>query len=198
MAFGTEVDSIPACVPYLRAPAERLAVWRARLGPRSRPRIGLAWWGSAASRPSSIPVAELYPLLRRPGIDFHVLHKEIPDDQRAWLSQHSSAIVHADALADFADTAALISEMDLVITIDTSVAHLAGALARPVWIMLRRGGDWRWLRGRTDSPWYPTARLFRRGAERDWAAVVAAVVRALPDSEHLAACAQVAVGCSNL
>lgn len=90
--------------------------------------------------------------------------------------------MHTDELADFADTAALISEMDLVITIDTSVAHLAGALARPVWIMLRRGGDWRWLRDRIDSPWYPTARLFRRGAERDWAAVVDAVVRALPDA----------------
>jgi ADP-heptose:LPS heptosyltransferase len=111
-----------------------------------------------------------------------VLHKEVPDDQRAWLNAHSDAVLHTEALADFADTAALIAEMDLVITVDTSVAHLAGALGKPVWIMLSSNPDWRWLRNRTDSPWYPTARLFRRGTREDWTDVVAAVGRALPEA----------------
>ena len=121
-------------------------------------------------------------MLRVPGVDFHVLHKEVPDDQRAWLNAHSDAVLHTEALADFADTAALIAEMDLVITVDTSVAHLAGALGKPVWIMLSSNPDWRWLRNRTDSPWYPTARLFRRGTREDWTDVVAAVGRALPEA----------------
>jgi hypothetical protein len=101
----------------------------------------------------SIPVAALEPLLRQPGIKFHALQKEIPEDQRDWLATRQLAMLHADDLHDFADTAALIMQMDLVITIDTAVAHLAGALGRPVWIMLLRGADWRWLRHRTDSPW---------------------------------------------
>ena len=85
MAFGTEVETIPAEVPYLRAPDDRLARWRDRLGPRERPRIGVAWWGSAPSRPSSMPVTALAPLLRQPGIEFHALQKELPDEHRAWL-----------------------------------------------------------------------------------------------------------------
>ncbi len=182
LAFGTEVKTIPAAVPYLHAPADRLAAWRDRLGPRSAPRVGLAWWGAQHIPERSIPLTALEPLLRHPGIEFHALQKEIPDQQRAWLAAHLLARLHADDLRDFADTAALIMQMDLVITIDTSVAHLAGALGRQVWIMLLRGADWRWLRHRTDSPWYPTARLFRRGTEPDWAAVVDAVVRALADA----------------
>ena len=181
MAFGTEVETVPAAVPYLHAPADRLAAWRDRLGPRVTPRIGVCWWGSQHIPERSMPIAALEPLLRQPGIEFHALQKELPDDHRAWLTANSLVALHAQALDDFADTAALIMQMDLVITIDTAVAHLAGALGRPVWIMLLRGADWRWLRGRTDSPWYPTARLFRRGAELDWQAVVDAVVRALPE-----------------
>jgi tetratricopeptide (TPR) repeat protein len=181
MAFGTEVENIPAAVPYLHAPPERLAAWRDRLGPRSKPRIGLAWWGLQHIPERSMPVAALEPLLRRSDIEFHALQPEVPDAHRDWLAANGLTIRTDAALRDFADTAALIMHMDLVITIDTAVAHLAGALARPVWIMLLRGADWRWLRQRTDSPWYPTARLFRRGAEPDWAAVVDAVVRALPE-----------------
>jgi len=181
MAFGTEVQNIPDAVPYLHAPAERLAAWRDRLGPRSKPRIGLAWWGSQHIPERSIPVAALEPLLRRSDIEFHALRPDIPDAHRDWLMANKLTIRTADELHDFADTAALVMQMDLVVTVDTAVAHLAGALARPVWVMLLRGADWRWLRHRTDSPWYPTARLFRRGAEPDWAAVVDAVVRALPE-----------------
>ncbi len=182
MAFGTEVENIPASVPYLRAPPERLAAWRDRLGPRGKPRIGLAWHGSQHIPERSMPVAALEPLLRRTGIEFHALQPEVPDAHRDWLAANGLTILTDAALRDFADTAALIMQMDLVITIDTAVAHLAGALGRPVWVMLLRGADWRWLRHRTDSPWYPTARLFRRGAEPDWGVVVDAVVRALPEA----------------
>jgi tetratricopeptide (TPR) repeat protein len=181
MAFGTELETIPNAVPYLRAPAERLAHWRDRLGPRRGPRIGLAWWGSQHIPERSMPVAALQPLLHRSDLEFHALQPDIPQEHRDWLEANGLTIRGADALRDFADTAALIMQMDLVITIDTAVAHLAGALGHPVWVMLLRGADWRWLRHRTDSPWYPTARLFRRGAEPDWAAVVDAVVRALPE-----------------
>jgi hypothetical protein len=181
MAFGTEVQNIPAAVPYLHAPPERLAAWRDRLGPRGKPRIGLAWWGSQHIPERSIQVDALEPLLHRSDIEFHALQPEFPDAHRDWLAANRLAVLTAGQLRDFADTAALIMQMDLVITIDTAVAHLAGALGRPVWVMLLRGSDWRWLRQRSDSPWYPTARLFRRGAERDWAAVVDAVVQALPE-----------------
>ncbi len=181
MAFGTEEKSIPAAVPYLHAPAERLKSWRDRLGPRSKPRIGLAWWGSQHIPERSIPVAALEPLLRRSDIAFHALQPDIPGAHRDWLAANGLTIRTADDLHDFADTAALIMQMDLVVTIDTAVAHLAGALARRVWVMLLRGADWRWLRHRTDSPWHPTARLFRRRADPDWAGVVDAVVRALPE-----------------
>lgn len=181
LAFATEVKNIPAAVPYLRAPVDRLAVWRDRLGPRCRTRIGVAWSGSQHIPERSMPVAALEPLLQRSDMEFHALQKEIPEADRDWLAANGLTILTAGALHDFADTAALIMQMDLVVTIDTAVAHLAGALARPVWIMLLRGADWRWLRHRPDSPWYPTARLFRRGAERDWSAVVDAVVRALTE-----------------
>jgi hypothetical protein len=182
MAFGTEVESIPAAMPYLHAPADRLASWSDRLGPRRAPRIGLAWWGSQHIPERSLPGAALEPLLRQSDFEFYGLQPEIPDGHRDWLAANGGKILTAGALRDFADTAALIMQMDLVISIDTAVAHLAGALGCPVWIMLLRGADWRWLRHRADSPWYPTARLFRRGAERDWASVVDAVVRALPDA----------------
>ena len=180
LAFGTELDSIPAEVPYLHAPPDRRAAWRARLGPRTRPRVGVAWWGLQHIPERSIPIAELAPLLRQPGIAFHALQKELPDEHRAWLAAEPLLALHDDALTDFADTAALMMEMDLIVTIDTSVAHLAGALGLPVWIMLIRAADWRWLRHRADSAWYPTARLFRRGVEPGWSAVIEAVIRALP------------------
>jgi hypothetical protein len=181
LAFGTELASIPAHVPYLHAPSDRLATWRQRLGPRTRPRIGLVWWGSQHIPKRSMPIDGMLPVLRRANAEFHVLQKEIRDADRIWMVAHPSLIDHSDELADFADTAALISLMDLVITIDTSVAHLAGALAVPVWIMLQFSADWRWLLQRADSPWYPTARLFRQQRRGDWEGVVADVAHALDD-----------------
>jgi hypothetical protein len=182
LAFHTELASIPAEVPYLRPPAARLAAWRERLGPRRRPRVGLCWWGSQHIPRRSMALATLAPVLARTDLDIHIVQKELPPADREWLAAHPAIQEHSEALADFADTAALLSSLDLVITVDTAVAHLAGALGRPVWIMLRSGADWRWLSGRDDSPWYPTARLFRQQQPLDWDPVVAAVSRAL--AEH--------------
>jgi hypothetical protein len=175
LMFGTELDSIPAEVPYLHAPPARLEAWQERLGPRKQPRIGLTWWGSQHIPKRSLSIDALLPVLLLPGIEIHVLQKDLPPEQRAWLATHPLVIDHGDELRDYADTAALISLLDLVVTIDTSVAHLAGALGKPVWIMLQYSADWRWLLDRDDSPWYPTARLFRQHRRGDWNGVVADV-----------------------
>lgn len=179
LAFGTSLEKIPAQVPYLRAPEPRIARWAARLGPRMRPRIGITLWGSQHIPRRSMPVATLAPVLRMAGLDFHALQKDFSPGDRDWLVANPLAADHSAALEDFADTAALIAHMDLVISIDTSVAHLAGALGVPVWIMLPFSPDWRWLREREDSPWYPTARLFRQTRHGDWDDVVRRVADAL-------------------
>ncbi len=179
LVFGTDLYSIPADVPYLHAPPARLARWQQRLGPRTRPRIGLAWWGSQHIPKRSLPIDALLPVLSLDGIELHSLQKELPASQRDWLAARLGLIDHSAELDDFADTAALMSLLDLVVTIDTSIAHLAGALGKPVWIMLQYSADWRWLLGRDDSPWYPTARLFRQQRRGDWTSVVADVARAL-------------------
>ena len=124
-------------------------------------------------------IETLLPVLSLSGIEFHALQKGIPPEHRDWLEVHPLLIDHSEELQDFADTAALISLLDLVVTIDTSVAHLAGALGKPVWIMLRSSADWRWLLDRDDSPWYPTARLFRQRRRGDWHGVAADVASAL-------------------
>jgi hypothetical protein len=179
LAFDTRLDGVPTAVPYVRAPARRVATWRRRLGPRSCPRVGLAWWGSQHIPKRSITIETLLPVLSCQGIELHALQKEIPTAQRDWLSTHGGLADHGAELDDYADTAALISQLDLVVTIDTSVAHLAGALGRPVWIMLQHSADWRWLLDRNDSPWYPTARLFRQRRAGDWQTVVSEVTSAL-------------------
>jgi tetratricopeptide (TPR) repeat protein len=183
LAFRTELQTIPAEVPYLRAPENQLAAWQERLGPAHKPRIGICWWGSQHIPQRSMPIATLAPALSRSDVEFHSLLKDPSASDRAWLDAHPEVHNHSAALTDFADTAALISLMDLVISIDTSVAHLAGALARPVWIMLPSSADWRWLLDRKDSPWYPTAHLFRQPRFGDWTPVVAAVGEALDQYE---------------
>jgi tetratricopeptide (TPR) repeat protein len=178
LVFGTRVDSVPAQVPYLRPPPERLGAWQRRIGPRTTTRVGLAWWGSQHIPKRSMQIELLQPLLLCPDIELHALQKEIPSAQRDWLAGEP-VVDHSAELHDYSDTAALISLLDLVVTIDTSVAHLAGALGKPVWIMLQRSADWRWLLERQDSPWYPTARLFRQQRAGDWGQVVRDVVQAL-------------------
>ncbi len=174
LAFGTH----PAHVPYLRVPPNRDSL---NLGPRTRPRIGVAWSGSSHSHGrSAMPAETLAPLLASPNFEFHCLQKDITETDRAWLDSVRPPIrLHTRALHDFADTAALIGQMDVIVTIDTAVAHLAGALAKPVRLMLPFNPDWRWLLGRGDSPWYPTIRLFRQPVRGAWAPVVQAVTASL-------------------
>jgi len=174
LAFGRN----PADVPYLYVPPGRRV---SGLDSRTRRRIGVAWSGSPQSyQRSAMPVETLAPLLALPEFEFHCLQKDIVARDQAWLNANRPPIVlHGPALRDFADTAALIDQMDAVVTIDTAVAHLAGALAKPVSVMLPFNPDWRWLLGRTDSPWYPTARLFRQPSRGAWTEVVQAVIAAL-------------------
>ena len=173
--FGTTLETIPAEVPYLRASEERIAQWRQRLGaPRGR-RIGIVGSGRPVhvhGYQRSISVAELEPLFARKGLEFVSLYKEIRPDDQALLEARSDVRHFADEIRDFDDTAALLSLVDQVISVDTAVAHLAGALARPVWILLPFIASWRWMRDREDSPWYPTARLFCQTRPGDWSEVV--------------------------
>lgn len=180
-AFGTELATIPARVPYIFSDIERLKRWRPRLGPA--PRIGLVWAGNpdhAGDRHRSLTRDHVMPLLAIPGISWHILQKEVTAEDEVALSELPNEIrVPGPGFADFADTAALITGLDLVISVDTSVAHLAGALAKPCWIMLPHAADFRWLRDRDDSPWYPSVRLFRPPRRNDWPGVIAAVATAL-------------------
>ena len=155
--------------------------WNERLGPRNRPRVGLAWSGNpmhSNDRNRSLKLRALAPLLDLDAL-FVSLQREVRADDAALLKDPTNIIHFGEELRNFADTAALISNLDLVISVDTSVAHLAGALSKPVWVLLPFIPDWRWLLDRDDSPWYPSARLFRQDESRAWEDVVARVHRAL-------------------
>ena len=183
LAFGTSCDTIPSQVPYLTARAERVQAWRQRLGIASRRRIGIAWSGNPAQpddRLRSISGERLIPLLQRRDCEFHVVQTgltAIDAERFAQLGVHD----HTAELHDFGETAALMTVLDLVISVDSAPAHLAGALARPTWLLLQSSADWRWMRDRTDSPWYPTMRLFRQPKPGDWDSVIVAVARALDE-----------------
>ncbi len=178
LILGTTLETIPAEIPYLSVDAGRRDAWRQRLGPKTALRVGLAWSGwleNRNDRKRSIPVETLAPLLELP-FEFHSLQKEYRPADGPWLAEFRIRD-HHDELGDFSETAALLLEMDLVLSVDTSVVHLAGALGRPVWVLLPFVPDFRWMLGRSDSPWYPTAVLFRQGAPGDWKAVAGEVAR---------------------
>jgi len=179
LAFGTRLETIPAFENgYLTAPPEDVSRWHQRL-PAGR-RIGLVWSGSqthANDANRSLALAKISPLFQ-PGDVWVSLQKEVRDRDRATLAGSGILDVSAE-LSDFADTAALISALDLVISVDTSVAHLAGALGKPTWVMLPFAPDFRWLLDREDSPWYPSMRLFRQSRAGDWDGVLARIGEAL-------------------
>jgi tetratricopeptide (TPR) repeat protein len=184
LAFGTEMHSIPATVPYVHAEPTQAAAWQQRLAGNTR-RIGLAWSGNPGmqrNRYRSIPLEHLVPLLKVPGTTFYSLQVGPGSEQVNQAPPDARLIDLTSELKDFADTAALVASLDLVISIDSSVAHLAGAMGRPVWIMLHKGCDWRYFLDREDSPWYPTARLFRQTTPGGWQEVVNQVERALRGS----------------
>ena len=175
-AFATAPDTIPTATPYITARPDRIAAWAETLGPWSRMRIGLAWSGSAshaADRSRSIPLAAFDALIGGSDAEWHVVQRDIRPTDQAALDEIGELADHSDSLTDFAETAALISHLDLVISVDTAVAHLAGAMGKPVWILLSAAPDWRWMHHRLDSPWYPTARLFRQAKLNDWSSVLA-------------------------
>jgi len=174
LAFGTRLETIPAATAYLRAPDQTLKNWQARLGPKARPRIGLVWSGRPAHKNDqnrSISLRSLLPLLDIEAT-FVSLQKDVRSDDAAVLKERNDVLNFGDELKDFSNTAALILQLDLVISVDTSVAHLAGALGAPVWILLPYSPDWRWLLDRDDSPWYPSVRLFRQQQIGNWAGVI--------------------------
>jgi len=183
LAFRTRLETIPSAVPYLRASPQASSNWERRLGPTDRPRIGLVWSGNPTNPRDHIRSIGFNSFLSLLDINttFISLQKDVRAADAMVLNGRRDLLHFGDELRNFSDTAALISNLDLVITVDTSVAHLAGALAKPVWVLLSFLGDWRWLCDREDSPWYPTARLFRQGATRAWDNVIARVHAALDD-----------------
>jgi hypothetical protein len=182
--FGTRLETIPSATPYLRVSSQAIMNWNARLvGSRARPRIGLAWSGDPMNwndHNRSMRLGSLLPLLEL-SATFVSLQKDVHAGDAAVLKARSDVLHFGDELKDFSDTAGLLSNLDLIISVDTSVVHLAGALAKPVWVMLPFIPDWRWLLDRDDSPWYPTARLFRQDDSRAWESVIVRVHAALQD-----------------
>lgn len=184
-ACGTRLETIPATTSYLAAEPERIAFWRGRLKGEGL-KIGLCWRGNVDFRVDprrSIPPTAMLPLAKLPGVRLFSLQKgaaEAVPDQLANRLENLGADLDSGPDA-FLDTAALMGELDLIVTCDTSIAHLAGALGRPVWVALRHVAEWRWLIGRSDSPWYPSMRLFRSSEGDDWEALfheMAAEIRA--------------------
>jgi tetratricopeptide (TPR) repeat protein len=181
LAFGATLATIPPAAYLPAIPADRVNAWKDRLPPRERPRVGLVWSGNpnhANDRNRSMAFATLLPLLEVKA-SFVILQKDVSAGDGVALRARTDVIDLTAELTDFVETAALIQNLDLVITVDTSVAHLAASLGRPTWIMLPYGGEWRWLCGRDDSPWYPTVRLFRQDATREYAPVIARITAEL-------------------
>jgi tetratricopeptide (TPR) repeat protein len=174
LAFKTQLNTIPASTPYLTAPAERRDRWQTRL-PAARSRAGFVWSGSSTHKNDanrSLPLAQLAPLFETAGLQCVSLQSELRGADRDMLRDLPNLVHLGDELGDFADTAAIISLLDVVVSVDTAVAHLAGALGKPVLILLPRAADFRWMRERADTPWYPTARLLRQPAFGDWDSVI--------------------------
>ncbi len=187
LAFGTTLESVPCAIPYMNSDLDRVSKWRTRLGEgarrsskrgaRVRPRVGLVWRGNPmhdgdAERSMS------FDILREglaPGVDYVCLQKPIPDADLSLVQSVEGVINLSSDQESFDDACAIIELCDVVISVDTGVAHLAGAMGKPVWIMLPRRAEWRWMKDRPDSPWYPTARLFRQTRQGDWSDVVTAI-----------------------
>lgn len=188
LAFHTGLDDIPAQAPYLHPPEDAQQRWQAKLAVLPSPRVGLVWAGGKRQHMAdavlldkrrSLQLEQLLPLAAIPGIEFVSLQKDAAAAQVAELADRWSIHDYSADLADFAETAALIQQVDLVISVDTAVAHLAGALGKPIWLLNRWDTDWRWLLNREDSPWYPSLRQFRQPRPDDWEGAISALASAL-------------------
>jgi len=183
--LGTELDTIPKSIPYLSADPHDVKSWHERLDAalgKDRLRVGLVW----AGRPThpndsrrSIALASLAGLAKLSNISLVSMQKVVPDKDKASLAEFPGMLAVADSLSDFGQTAALISALDLVVTVDSVAGHLSGALGKPVWVMMPTPSDWRWLLEREDSPWYPSMRIFRQPRPGDWTSVIHSIVQNL-------------------
>jgi hypothetical protein len=191
-AFGTMADSIPAAPSYLKAEPERVARWAHRLRETAGFRIGVVWRATAKHETvtlagRSIHLQQLELLFVHRDIVLVALQKGDGTEELEHVTFRDRIVSFGDALDEgsdaFLDTAAIMMSLDLVITVDTSVAHLAGALGVPVWVALKTPCDWRWQRDRLDCPWYPTMRLFRQRSPRDWSTVIEDMASRLRDVE---------------
>jgi hypothetical protein len=187
-AFGTELASVPSAVPYLRVDSERRAQWEGRLRGVKKFKVGLVWAGDAdhlRDRYRSISLGVLVALAEVQGVQFYSLQKGAPAEQIALAPPGMDIADLGPELLDFADTAAVLDQLDLMIGVDTSVVHLAGALGKPVWTLIASPPDFRWMLDREDTPWYPTMRLFRQREPGDWAGVIGRVKAELENATRL-------------
>jgi hypothetical protein len=184
--LGTTLDTIPADIPYISIEPALVERWRQQLAALPGFRVGIVWQGSPRHPwdcQRSVPLTMFAPLAAVPGVCLVSLQKGTGSNQ---LTERPGGFPVAtvgelrDEAGPFTDTAAIIQNLDLVVTVDSAVAHLAGALGAPVWIAVQRSSDWRWMLGRTDSPWYPSVRLFRQQKLGDWPPVFRAIADALP------------------
>ena len=174
LAFKTNLNSIPCSTKYVHADPVKLTHWTSRLGEKRHPRIGLVWSGRTEQKNDhnrSIALAALIPHLPA-DCQYVSLQKEVRKIDKPMLESSTNILHFGDELHDFTDTAALCELMDVVISVDTSVAHLSGALGQPTWVLLSFNPDWRWLLERDDSPWYPSIKLYRQPRVGDWDSVL--------------------------
>ena len=183
LAFGTDLNSIPAGIPYLKAEAELVEKWKSIVGKNSSElQVGLTWAGSPTNlgdKKRSIALERLAPLGDIAGVVFHSLQKGPAAAQSPPVEMKFRD--HGERLEDLADTAALIANLDLVISVDTVVAHLAGAMGKPIWLLIPFDPDWRWMVNRNDSPWYPTMRIFRQRRPGEWGGPIWEMAEALAE-----------------
>jgi hypothetical protein len=184
LALKTEAATIPAAIPYLHADETRITQWRPRIEALPGKRVALAWAGHARhanDRNRSVDLSLLEPLLSCAGVSIVSIQRELREGDAARLTRYANVSHVGDALDDISDTAAVLALSDLLVAVDTSVVHLAGAMGRPVWVMLPFSPDWRWTLRDQASPWYPQARLFRQTMLGDWPSVIAQIAAALDE-----------------
>jgi hypothetical protein len=177
LAFDTTLETVPSATAYLRSDPHEVTAWQKRLGARMKPRVGLTWSGrqsAGTNRKRHFHLAQLLPYLPN-DIEYFCLQTEIADVDRKTLAENSAIFDFGEKLGDLSNTAALCECLDLVVSVDTSIAHLSGALGKRTWVLLAFNADWRWLIGRDDSPWYPTMRLYRQKFQGSWSEVFESV-----------------------
>ena len=174
LAFKTTLETIPAKIPYLAASQTKSEKWRSKLTGTAL-KVGVVWAGNpnhVQDLDRSVPLKNILPILGVKGTRYFSLQKDISHGEKDILDVNSQIVRLDPDINDFQDTAAIMMSLDLVLSCDTSIAHLAGALGKPIWVLLPFNPDWRWLLDRSDSPWYPTARLFRQTRRGEWSTVI--------------------------